>query len=133
MELLGEMVLGWIVVEGFWFLEGEFLPLLLLGPQCRFRREALARLEAAGLPWRLAALSPSLAGLWASAQGGLGVTARTALGLPADLRWGRTLLGLPALGALPLALHRGRAAGPAATHLHGLLREAALRVLELPA
>lgn len=132
-EPLGEMALGWIAAEGFRPPEGEPLPLLLLGPQCRFRREALAHLEAAGRPWRLAALSPSLAGLWASAQGGLGVTARTALGLPPTLRWGRTLLGLPVLGALPLALHRGRATGPAATHLHGLLREAALRALELPA
>ncbi|HJW34813.1 MAG TPA: LysR substrate-binding domain-containing protein [Holophagaceae bacterium] len=129
-EVLGEVPLVWIAGEGFEPREGEALPLLLLGPQCIFRREAVARLEEAGLPWRVATQSPSLAGLWASAQGNLGLTARTPWGLPAHLHWGATLHGLPALGVLPVALH-GRESAPhrGVAHLRSILRDAALQAL----
>jgi hypothetical protein len=55
------------------------LPLAVLGPQCAFRKAAIQQLESAGIPYRIAATSPSLDGLWASLQGGLGITARTAM------------------------------------------------------
>lgn len=132
-EVVGERPLVWIAGEDFDRREGEPLPLLLLGPQCIFRREAVARLEQAGLSWRTAALSPSLAGLWASAQGNLGITARTSLGLPPNLRWGATLHGLPALGALPVALHhREPAPHRGAEQLRSILREATRQALATP-
>jgi len=81
------------------------LPLVLLGPQCAFRKEAIEKLDQAKIPWRIAAVSPSLAGLWASAIGGLGITARTSLGLPAKLVSGNALLNLPPLGSFPVTLH----------------------------
>ena len=72
---------------------------------CFFRQRALAALDKAGLPWRIAFTSPSLLhGLWAAVEAGLGVTLRTAVGLPATLR---VLDGLPptAEPALPVCLH----------------------------
>ncbi len=132
-EAVGELPLVWIAGEAFERREGEPLPLLLLGPQCIFRQQAVARLEQAGLPWRAAALSPSLAGLWASALGNLGVTPRTAWGLPPQLRWGATLHGLPALGTLPVALHaRESAPSRGVAQLRAILRDATVQALAAP-
>src|SRR5579863_9756661 len=69
--VLGRLDLVWIAGQEFLRRNGQPLPLVLLGPQCAFRREAIQRLDHAGVPWRIAAVSPSLAGLWASAIGGL--------------------------------------------------------------
>ena len=102
---IGELDLVWIADAGFTPRDGQPLPLVLLGPQCAFRKTAIAALEQRNMPWRLAALSPSLAGLWASALGGLGVTARSRMKLPAGLIQGETLFGLPALGRFPVTVH----------------------------
>lgn len=107
---LGLLSLAWIADRSFHRPSGEPLPLLLLGPQCVFRAVATRALDEAGVAWRLAATSPSLGGLWAASLGGLGVTARTAWGLPPGLIAGATLLRLPALGVLPVTLHT-RASG----------------------
>ncbi|ADV84852.1 LysR substrate-binding domain-containing protein [Terriglobus saanensis] len=104
-EVLGELDLVWIAGDRFAARPGQPLPLVLLGPLCAFRKEAIRRLEDASIPWRIAAVSPSLAGLWASAIGGLGITARTALGLPAGLTWDKSLFDLPALDSFPATLH----------------------------
>ena len=50
--------------------------------------------------------SPSLPGLWAAVSAGLGLTARTLIGIPEDVQ---TIdLGLPPLGDMPVVLHRRR-------------------------
>ena len=90
-EILGELELVWIAGQEFTSRFNQPLPLVLLGPQCAFRKEAIQRLDDAKLPWRIAAVSPSLAGLWASAIGGLGITARSSLGLPAKLVWDKEM------------------------------------------
>lgn len=105
---LGSIDLVWIAGRAFERRRGQPLPLVLLGPQCAFRQEATRALDAAGVAWRVAAVSPSLSGLWASAIGGLGITARSALGLPAGLVSGRTMFGLPALEPFPVTLHARR-------------------------
>jgi DNA-binding transcriptional LysR family regulator len=102
---LGELELVWIAGPEFTVRGDQPLPLVLLGPQCVFRKEAIQRLEAAGMPWRIAAVSPSLAGLWASAIAGLGLTVRSPLGLPRTLVWGNGLFDLPRLGTFPVTLH----------------------------
>ena len=50
-----------------------------------FRREAIAALDQADIPWRISFLSPSLSGLWAAVAAGLGISARVAYGLPHTL------------------------------------------------
>jgi DNA-binding transcriptional LysR family regulator len=107
-ETIGALDLVWIAGREHAHPTRGPLPLVMPGPQCAFRKIAIAHLEEAGLPRRLAATSPSLSGLRVSALGGLGVTARTALGLPRGLVWRPTLFGLPALGAYPVTLHLRR-------------------------
>ncbi len=102
---LGRLALVWIAGRDFRRRAGEPWPLILLGPQCAFRVAATRALDDAGQSWRVAASSPSLDGLWAASLGGLGITARTVLNLPAGLTSGATLFRLPALGSLPVTLH----------------------------
>lgn len=104
-EILGDIELVWIAGQQFVSRVDQPLPLVLLGPQCAFRKEAIQKLDDAKMPWRIAAVSPSLAGLWASAIGGLGITARSSLGLPAKLVWDKDMFDLPKLPAFPVTLH----------------------------
>ncbi|WP_147444259.1 hypothetical protein [Corallococcus praedator] len=84
--------------------------------------------------WRIAFASPSLAGLWAAAEAGLGVTLRTAFGLPktlAVLEPGAS--GLPALGSIPVHLLRAeREPSKTVAQLAGILREALAQELTTP-
>jgi DNA-binding transcriptional LysR family regulator len=120
---LGTIDLVWIAGRDF-APRDEPLPLVVLGPQCVFRKEAIESLDAAGHPWRIAAVSPSLAGLWALGIAGLGVTVRSALGVPRSLVSHKTLFDLPRLGAFPVTLHA--AAGglsPGVERLRDILRD----------
>jgi DNA-binding transcriptional LysR family regulator len=105
---------------------GEPLPLAALEAPCLLRSAAAEALDRAGIAWRLAFVSPSLAGLWAATAAGLGLTIRTPLGLPATVR----LLapgegGLPDLPMLDLGLHRAEAEPtPATARLATILQQA---------
>jgi len=103
----------------------EPVPLVVLDAPCLMRTAATQALDRAGVPWRIAFTSPSLAGTWAAVKAGLGVSVRTPLGLPADLR---VLDGeeadLPALPQLGLALYRSEAEPePAVARLAELIME----------
>ena len=129
-EIVGELELVWIAGQDFCRRDDQALPLVLLGPQCAFRKKAIYELEQAGVPWRMSAVSPSLAGLWASAVGGLGVTVRSSYGLPAKLVWGRGLFDLPALGTFPVTLHsRTVAANAGVERLRSIISDVALEAL----
>jgi DNA-binding transcriptional LysR family regulator len=89
---------------------GEPVPLVVLDAPCLMRTAATQALDHAGVPWRIAFVSASLAGTWAAVKAGLGVSVRTPLGLPADLHaLGAREAGLPALPQLGLALYRSEA------------------------
>jgi DNA-binding transcriptional LysR family regulator len=86
-------------------LGAEPLPLGAFAPPCVFRSAAIEALDNAGVSWRLAFTTPSLSGLWAAAEGGLGITARTTVGMPKTLvALDAAAVGLPALPAVPLTL-----------------------------
>ncbi|MEO6278307.1 LysR substrate-binding domain-containing protein [Roseateles sp.] len=87
----------------------EPVPLAVLEAPCLMRSTAIAALDKARRPWRIAFTSPSLAGIWAAVDAGLGVTVRTSAGLPERLA---VLPGLPKLPVIGLDLHR-RDAEPA--------------------
>jgi DNA-binding transcriptional LysR family regulator len=129
-ETIGHLEIAWIAAASFNLREGQPLPLAVLGPKCAFRRRAIERLEAADIPYRIAASSPSLDGLWAALRGGLGVTARTVLNLPEGLAFDRVLHGLPMLGNLPVSVHRNAGAnGEAVDRMVALLTDALKPVL----
>ncbi|MDI9701586.1 LysR substrate-binding domain-containing protein, partial [Burkholderia cenocepacia] len=62
------------------------LPLVVFDRPCRFFGAATDALDRAGVPWRVAFTTPSLAGLWAAAAAGLGLTVRSHYGQPARRR-----------------------------------------------
>ena len=130
-QTLGRLDIVWIASRNFSPPPGQPLPLAVLGPQCAFRRRALQHLEAANIPHRIAANSPSLDGLWAALLGGLGVTARTALNLPDGLESAESLYGLPPLGSLPVTLHRNlHSNGPSSDRMASLLMNAVELILQ---
>lgn len=59
----------------------EVIPLVGITPPCPFLKAAQQALDGGGRPWRMALVTPSLDGLRAAVQAGLGVTCRTAAGM----------------------------------------------------
>jgi DNA-binding transcriptional LysR family regulator len=130
-QTVGRLDLVWITSSTFAPPHKQPLPLAVLGPQCPFRRCALQHLEALNIPYRIAANSPSLNGLWAALLGGLGVTARTAFNLPEGLVSADSLHGLPPLGTLPVTLHRHpHSNGVATDRMASVLMQAVELVLQ---
>ncbi|WP_186207278.1 LysR substrate-binding domain-containing protein [Burkholderia gladioli] len=105
---------------------GEPIPVVAFEAPCFFRKRALDTLDQAGMAWRIALTSPSLHGLWAAIEAGLGVTVRTPLGLPERLRiWGDSS-GLPPIlsGPLQACLHtRHRTMEPALAQFKAVVLE----------
>lgn len=105
---------------------GEPVPLAVVEAPCFFRQRAIAALDQAGMAWRVAFSSPSLPGLWAAVEAGLGVTLRTAVALPDQLRILPDAAGLPPVPApsLQACLHdAGRPLAPAALQLRAIIRQ----------
>jgi DNA-binding transcriptional LysR family regulator len=105
---------------------GEPVPLCLFEAPCFFRQAALDALDRAGLAWRVAFISPSLHGLWAAVEAGLGVTLRTVVGLTPGVRILRDDPGLPPPPgpAIDLCLHdAGRPLAPAMARLRSIVVE----------
>ncbi|HEV8392257.1 MAG TPA: LysR substrate-binding domain-containing protein [Dongiaceae bacterium] len=101
------------------------LPLVTFEPPCVFRDAAVRALDRAGIPWRVTFTSPSLAGLWAAIEAGLGITPRARQSVPSRLS---ILPGgdhLPKLAAIAgLSLHvASLAATPAVSRLQEALIE----------
>lgn len=81
------------------------LPLVMFDAPCVLRSAATEALDRAGIAWRVALTSPSVGGIWAAVDAGLGVTLRTSMGLPGHLR---VLEELPSVPSLAYELHRNR-------------------------
>ena len=127
-ERLVDLPLVWIGRpdwSGIKSLGSEPLPLVAFQPPCVFRSAGIAALDAARISWRLAFTSPSLAGLWAATEAGLGVTLRTTTGLPRALTALKPATsGLPALPKVQLTLCKMRAdQARALNRLSEILRE----------
>ncbi|HBT6083348.1 MULTISPECIES: LysR substrate-binding domain-containing protein [Klebsiella] len=94
---LGRCPLAWIAHPDFdvraRLASGEPLPLVMFDSPCLMRSRAIACLDAAGIPWQVVFVSHSLSGIWAAVQAGLGLTVRSRIGMPGNLR--------PAGGSLP--------------------------------
>ena len=125
-ERVGDLSIAWIGRPdwpGVASLGRERLPLAAFTPPCSFRSTAVSALDGAGIPWRLVFTSPSLSGLWAAAEGGLGITARTTISMPKSLRaLDPKVTGLPRLPSIPLMLHRAEAEpAPAVARLTDIL------------
>lgn len=134
-ERLASIPLCWLESAGeeqvWWPGDGEPLPLVALEAPCMLRSIACDVLDRAGLPWRIAFVSPSVGGLWAATAAGLGVALRTPIGLPAAVRQlDGEASGLPKLPSLGVSLLRAQKdAGPVGEQLAAIIRQALAEAL----
>ncbi|MET0001446.1 MAG: LysR substrate-binding domain-containing protein, partial [Candidatus Thiodiazotropha lotti] len=87
------------------------LKLVLFEPPCVFRDRVINALEKASMSWRIVYTSPSLPGLLAAVEAGLGVTAR--LSNRNRNRNRNPVASLPELQPVELAVYRNPQATPA--------------------
>lgn len=133
-RLLGECPLEWIYhpsldIEAL-LARGEPLPLVMIENPCLMRSRATACLDRAGIAWRVMFVSHSLSGIWAAVQAGLGITVRTQMGMPAELRKATHLL--PSPGSLAITLEHlgaGNRLPAAQVILSGLMEQALLNYI----
>jgi DNA-binding transcriptional LysR family regulator len=117
----------WIGPIGARFVLGEPVDLVVLPAPCRFRQGAIDRLEAAGIPWRIAFTGRSVATLWAAVRAGLGVTFRMTGELPDEIDILDEPVGLARASDIRVSVHDGgRAAEGPVTQLKQLLDDAPL-------
>ena len=123
-EIMAELDMAWIGPATRLLSNPDPLPIVAFEQPCVFRSAGLAALDRAGIAWRIAFTSPSLTGLWAASEAGLGVTPRTLVGVPDTLRAIGRQWKLPSLPKVPLAFHRSSATGDAGTErLAAILRD----------
>jgi len=112
-KLLGQCQMEWICHPDMdipaLLAQGEPLPLVMFDSPCLMRSRATTHLDRAGIAWRVMFVSHSLSGIWAAVQAGLGITVRTRIGMPENLRVVGNLL--PPLGNLGITLEQITANG----------------------
>jgi DNA-binding transcriptional LysR family regulator len=109
--------------------EEGVVPLIVFDGPCLFRDMSIDALARAGIPWRLAMTTPSLAGLWCGIRAGLGVTVRTPLAIPRGLSIVPPGANLPELASIDVVLYCAADPSPAAQLFKDLLLEITLPTL----
>lgn len=108
----------WAAAPGFTSLGGAPVPLAVAPRGCLFREWAMAALDRAHRPWRIAYLTQSIAAVSAAVSAGLAVGVFKAALLPPGLVPLGPADGFPPLPDLEIALHRSAGhRGPAVTAL----------------
>ena len=102
----------------------DILPLAVLERPCRFHDAALAALDQAGRPYRIALETPSLAALRAAVNSGLGLTCRTTHFMDAAIEAD----DLPALPQIAYVRHIRSSPHPTIGRLADLIQAAALEL-----
>lgn len=99
-------VLDWVASPRLVYPDSGPVPLVLAPAPDVYRKRALATLDAAGRAWRVVYTSPSLAGLQAAVQAGLGVTVLPTEMIPLGLISVSSRLQLPKLPDTEIVLYR---------------------------
>jgi DNA-binding transcriptional LysR family regulator len=129
-EALATLPMSWIGRSRDFVLDGQPVPLALFESPCLFRAAAIAALEKANIPWRIVFTTPSLSGLWAAVDAGLGITVRTKAAVPKNLTLVDAAVGLPPLPSVYLCLSSaGRTLTPAVARLRDVLLQTLPEVL----
>lgn len=112
-DIIAHTPIQWISSPSFPlenFLEQNLpLPLVMVEPNCLFKKKATDALDSAGIKWKIVYQSQSLSGIWPAVQAGLGVTARTTIGRPDSLKIIQA--GLPKMDEIGIQVHRAQDAG----------------------
>lgn len=107
----------WFGARTFELSEDRPIPLIAFEPPCTFREAAIKSLNEAGREWEVVFSSPSLSGLRAAMEAGLGVTARTATSFQGRLQDLSQPKGLPTLPSADFGLFTRAEPGEAAGRL----------------
>jgi DNA-binding transcriptional LysR family regulator len=105
-DTLGLVPMRWIGSRQRSLIDERPLPLVMLEEPCAFRRAAVAALDEAGIPWRIALVSASLAAVRAAVGAGLGISVRTAEFIQSLGGGAHEIEGLPKLPQKQLCLYR---------------------------
>lgn len=95
----------WLGSAEFELAESDVVPLVVFEPPCDFRDAAISSLNKAGREWEIVFTSPSLSGLRAAIEAGLGITARTLNSFQRNLSPLPKSSCLPKLPPVDLALY----------------------------
>lgn len=95
----------WLGASHFKLSDTDTVPLVVFEPPCGFRDAAINSLNSAGRDWQVVFTSPSLSGLRAAIEAGLGVTARTLDSFQGQLGPLSRSSRLPKLPSVDLALY----------------------------
>jgi DNA-binding transcriptional LysR family regulator len=104
-------------------MEERPMPLVVFDGPCLFRQSGIGALDRAGIPWRLALTTPSLAGVWVGVRASLGITVRTPVAVPSYLSVLKAGAVLPKLPAVDLLLHTSNEPASAVKLLRDILHE----------
>lgn len=133
-KLLGQHSLEWIAHPRLdictLLAQDRPLPLVMLENPCLMRSRAIDCLNRANIAWQVVFVSHSLSGIWAAVQAGLGITVRTRIGMPGNLRVAGSIL--PSPGNLGITLEKrpgNEAVNEAQAMLGKLMEEALLNVM----
>jgi hypothetical protein len=113
----------WLVSETGLATNSREVPLALLDPPCGFRSAAIAALDSARRPYRIAASSGSLSGLAAAVRGGIAFTVRTPRLIGGGIIEAPAALELPVLPAAEFSIRQGRNADQATKSLAELISD----------
>jgi DNA-binding transcriptional LysR family regulator len=102
---------------------GDEIPLAVLDPPCGFRDAALKALDAARLPYRIAATSPSLSGIMAAVLGGVAVSVRTPRSLVNGIAVAPRKMALPRLPDAEFSIRVRADSGDVAQRLAAVLAQ----------
>jgi DNA-binding transcriptional LysR family regulator len=123
-ETLATLPMVWIGRGNGGGPQGGPVPLALLEAPCTFRSAAIDALDNAGISWEIAFTTPSVSGLWAAVNAGLGITVRSAASVPSGLVALDASAELPALPLVHLFLSSaGRELSPSVARLREVLLE----------
>lgn len=120
-EQIASLPLYWLASAGLDCDPAEQLPLILFDHPCLFRSTALQALESNGRSWRLSLTTPSLPGVWAALRDKQGISVRTGIGVPPDVKDVGKKLKLGTLPPIELRLLAASELSPAARDLHDIL------------
>ncbi|WP_242012228.1 LysR family transcriptional regulator [Pseudodesulfovibrio cashew] len=115
--------LAWAVADRGEALEKRPLPLALFHAGCLYRRNALAALETAGIEYRIAYGSPSMAGVLAAVQAGLAVAPVTRNCRAPGCRRVTAKEGLPSIAPVAMELHKAETENEAADTFHSFIAD----------
>lgn len=131
LDKVAELPLVWVGQPGYSRSAKTVLPLAAFDAPCMFRAAATSALDKVGQPWHMSFTTPSLAGLWAAVDSGLGLAVRTPIGLPRHLAVLGKAEKLPALPTVSLVfIGQPDAQTPAVQLLQDILRETVVAVVD---